>query len=209
MRRPAPADPAAVERRRIARHGLTLMALTETPACEFGRHAIDFDLPGVDGKHWTLADCRGERATLIMFICNHCPFVKAVQQRLVRDAGELLDYGVKSVAIMPNDTSDYPEDSFENMKRIAVQFHYPFPYLMDKTQEVARAYAAVCTPDFFGYNTGLELQFRGRLDATTPSRQALEGSPRELFEAMRQIAATGKGPANQTPSMGCSIKWRA
>jgi peroxiredoxin len=138
------------------------MALTETPACNFGAPAPDFELPGVDGRRWTLADCRGNRATLVMFICNHCPYVKAIRERLVRDAKELLEFGVKSVAIMPNDTAEYPEDSFANMQREAEQFGYPFPYLLDESQEVARAYGAVCTPDFFGYNSGLRLQFRAR-----------------------------------------------
>ena len=153
------------------------MALTETPVCNFGAPAFDFRLPGVDGKDWTLADCRGAKGTLIMFICNHCPYVQAIQQRLVRDTRELLDYGVKSVAIMSNDTKDYPEDSFANMKKIAKKFSYPFPYLLDETQEVARKYGAVCTPDFFGYNSDLKLQFRGRLDASRlePARYRAPG----------------------------------
>ncbi|MBI2969369.1 MAG: thioredoxin family protein [Gammaproteobacteria bacterium] len=184
------------------------MALTRTPVCNFGRRAIDFSLPGIDGGNWTLAECRGPKATLIMFICNHCPYVKAVRERLVTDTRELLGHGVNSVAIMPNDTAAYPEDSFENMKRIAAQFAYPFPYLYDESQQVARAYGAVCTPDFFGFNAGLELQFRGRIDATTPAGPAPPGAPRELFDAMRQIAETGRGPEQQIPSMGCSIKWR-
>ena len=184
------------------------MALTETPVCEFGAPAPDFELPGVDGRRWTLADCRGNRATLVMFICNHCPYVKAIREHLVRDTRELLELGVKSVAIMPNDTVDYPEDSFDNMKREAKQFDYPFPYLLDETQQISRAYGAVCTPDFFGYDAGLKLQFRGRLDATTPGRPAPKNGARELFEAMRGIAETGRGPAKQVPSMGCSIKWR-
>ncbi|RME34199.1 MAG: thioredoxin family protein [Gammaproteobacteria bacterium] len=184
------------------------MVLMHTPVCEFGTPAPDFALPGVDGRIWTLEDCRGEKGTLVMFICNHCPYVKAIQHKLVRDTRELLEYGVRSVAIMPNDTEAYPEDSFENMKRVAEQFGYPFPYLLDETQEVARAYGAVCTPDFFGYNADLRLQYRGRLDATTPGREAPPDAPRELFEAMVQISRTGKGPAEQIPSMGCSIKWR-
>lgn len=184
------------------------MALTETPACDFGAEAPDFELPGVDGRRWSLADCRGNRATLIMFICNHCPYVKAIRDRLIRDTRELLELGVKSIAIMPNDTVNYPEDSFENMKREASQFGFPFPYVLDETQEVARAYGAVCTPDFFGYDANLKLQFRGRLDATTPGRPAPKNAPRELFDAMRGIAETGRGPVKQVPSMGCSIKWR-
>ena len=184
------------------------MVLVNTPAGEIGSNAIDFDLPGADGKRWSLAECRGERATLIMFICNHCPYVKAIQARLVRDTGELLEHGVRSVAIMPNDTRAYPEDSLANMKAVAERLSYPFPYLYDETQETAKAYGAVCTPDFFGYNADLKLQFRGRLDATTPSHPAPEDAPRELFDAMCQIAETGVGPAKQINSMGCSIKWR-
>jgi hypothetical protein len=141
-----------------------------------------------------------------MFICNHCPYVKAVQPLLVRDTRELLDHGIGSVAIMPNDTSAYPEDSLENMKKVASELGYPFPYLIDESQETARAYGAVCTPDFFGYNRDLELQYRGRLDDTTPSHSS-PNPPRDLFEAMKQIAATGKGPEEQIASMGCSIKW--
>jgi peroxiredoxin len=183
------------------------MAVKETPVCDFGAPAHDFNLPGVDGKHWTLADCRGEKATLVMFICNHCPYVQAVRTRLVRDTRELLEYGVKSVAIMSNDTSEYPEDSFDNMKKIAQKFGYPFPFLLDETQEIARAYGAVCTPDFFGYNKDLKLQYRGRLDASRKD-PAPPGARRDLFEAMKLIAATGTGPADQVSSMGCAIKWR-
>lgn len=182
------------------------MVLTETPIGELGTPAIDFALRGIDGKIWTLQECRGENATLIMFICNHCPYVKAIQERLVRDTRELLDYGVKSAAIMPNDPEDYPEDSFENMQKVAERYGYPFPYLIDETQEVARAYGAVCTPDFFGYNADLQLQYRGRLDASR-RETAPSTARRELLEAMVQIARTGKGPKDQIPSMGCSIKW--
>jgi peroxiredoxin len=183
------------------------MALKETPICEFGLPAIDFDLPGVDGKRWTLQDCRSQRGLLVMFICNHCPYVKAIQTRLVRDCNVLLAEGIGCVAIMPNDTEAYREDSFENMKKIALQFDYPFPYLIDESQEIARAYGAVCTPDFFGYNRDLTLQYRGRLDSSGIKPEAND-TRRELVEAMLQIAETGLGPENQTPSMGCSIKWR-
>ncbi|HFD91723.1 MAG TPA: thioredoxin family protein [Gammaproteobacteria bacterium] len=183
------------------------MVSLETPVCEFGKPAVDFALPGVDGRIWTLADCRGGKGLLVMFICNHCPYVKAIRDRLVRDTRELLDYGIRSVAIMSNDPSEYPEDSFENMKRIAEEYRFPFPYLLDETQEVARAYGAVCTPDFFGYNSRLELQYRGRLDASR-KEAAPPDARRELFEAMKQIAETGEGPREQIPSMGCSIKWR-
>ncbi len=183
------------------------MVSLQTPVCEFGKPAVDFALPGVDGKIWTLEDCRGEKGTLVMFICNHCPYVKAIRDRLVRDTRELLDYGVSSVAIMSNDPSLYEEDSFENMKKVAEEYDFPFPYLFDETQEVAKAYGAVCTPDFFGYNANLELQYRGRLDASR-KEAAPPDARRELFEAMVQVARTGRGPEEQVPSMGCSIKWK-
>ncbi len=183
-----------------------MVSLT-TPVCEFGKPAVDFALPGVDGRIWTLEECRGEKGTLVMFICNHCPYVKAIRDRLVRDTRELLDYGVKSVAIMSNDPSLYEEDSFENMKKVAEEYDFPFPYLFDETQEVAKAYGAVCTPDFFGYNADLELQYRGRLDASR-KEAAPPDARRELFEAMKQVAETGRGPEEQVPSMGCSIKWK-
>ena len=182
------------------------MVLTETPVCDFGQAAVDFSLPGTDGKLWTLADCRGENGTLVMFICNHCPYVKAIQERLACDTRKLLDAGVKSVAIMSNDTNDYPEDSFENMQRIAEQYQYPFPYLLDESQAVAKAYDAACTPDFFGFNFELELQYRGRLDESRTS--AVAGARRDLFEAMTEIARSGTGPTDQIASIGCSIKWR-
>lgn len=183
------------------------MAL-ETPVCDFGQPAIDFSLPGTDGKIWTLDDCRGENGLLIMFICNHCPYVQAVIDRLVRDTNELKQYGINSVAIMANDVEEYPEDSFDNMKKVAKQQGFSFPYLYDESQQIAQAYGAVCTPDFFGYNKDLELQYRGRLDASR--KQAADPEVRrDLFEAMKQVADTGHGPENQIPSMGCSIKWRA
>lgn len=182
------------------------MALMQTPVCDFGAPAPDFSLRGIDGNTWSLAECRGERATLVMFICNHCPYVQAIQERLVRDTRALLDQGVKSVAIMPNDPSDYPEDSFENMQRVAARLGYPFPYLIDDTQSVARAYGAICTPDFFGYDADLGLQYRGRLDESG-RHPAPPKARRELYEAMAGIAHTGQGPRTQVPSMGCSIKW--
>ncbi|MCB1734454.1 MAG: thioredoxin family protein [Gammaproteobacteria bacterium] len=182
------------------------MVSLETPVCEFGLAAPDFDLPGVDGRRWTQADCRGENGLLVMFICNHCPYVKAVIDRIVRDAVALREYGIGCVAIMSNDPTDYPEDSFENMARIAAQMNFPFPYLLDETQAVAKAYGAVCTPDFFGYNADLGLQYRGRLDASR-KESAPPDVRRDLFEAMVGVARTGKGPAAQIPSMGCSIKW--
>jgi len=184
-----------------------MVSLT-TPVCDFGKPAINFSLPGVDGKTWTLEQCRGEQGLLVMFICNHCPYVKAVRQRIVRDTNELLEYGVNSVAIMSNDPSEYPEDSFINMQRIAREFEFSFPYLWDETQEIAKAYGAVCTPDFFGYNAELQLQYRGRLDESRKDT-APDSVRRDLFEAMRQVATTGQGPRQQIPSMGCSIKWKA
>jgi hypothetical protein len=141
-----------------------------------------------------------------MFICNHCPYVKAVRERLVRDCADLAGHGIGSVAIMSNDPADYPEDSFENMRKIAAQYRYPFPYVIDETQDVARAYGAVCTPDFFGYNAALALQYRGRIDAS--GREVARKPRRELFDAMVQIARTGNGPAEQIASIGCSIKWK-
>jgi peroxiredoxin len=183
------------------------MVSLETPVCNFGWNAVDFDLLGVDGHRYRLQDVRGDRGLLIMFICNHCPYVKAIRERIVRDCAELTPYGIASVAIMSNDPADYPEDSYENMKAIAKQYCYPFPYLWDETQEVAKAYGAVCTPDFFGFNHCLELQYRGRLDASR--REAVANVKRDLFDAMVQIAQTGAGPREQIPSMGCSIKWNS
>ncbi len=184
------------------------MASLETPVCDFGCPAPDFSLPGVDGEIWTRDDCKGERGLLVMFICNHCPYVQAVRHRIVRDASELAALGIGSVAIMSNDPKDYPEDSFENMQRVAAEFRFPFPYLLDEIQTVARAYGAVCTPDFFGYNADLALQYRGRLDASR-KETAPADVRRDLFEAMKQVATTGIGPTEQIPSMGCSIKWHA
>lgn len=180
----------------------------ETPICNFGWKAPPFTLPGVDGKTYSLDDLRGENGTLVMFICNHCPYVKAVIDRVVRDAKELEAYGINTVAISSNDAIHYPDDSFDNMKRFAKEHGFPFPYLYDESQEVARAYDAVCTPDFFGFNNRLELQYRGRLDASRKEAGPADAR-RELFEAMREVANTGQGPRQQTPSMGCAIKWRA
>ena len=182
------------------------MVRTETPVCDFGVPAIDFSLPGVDGKTWTLAECAGEKGLLVMFICNHCPYVQSIRDRIVRDTRELKALGVNTVAIMSNDPTDYEEDSFENMQKVAREFDFTFPYLIDETQEIAKNYGAVCTPDFFGYSADLQLQYRGRLDESR--KEAVEGAKRDLFEAMKQVAETGKGPEDQIPSMGCSIKWK-
>jgi peroxiredoxin len=180
----------------------------ETPICNFGWKAPSFALPGVDGKTYSLADVRGKNGTLVMFICNHCPYVKAVIDRIVRDAKELQAYGINTVAISSNDVTHYSEDSFDNMKRFAQAHRFTFPYLYDESQDVARAYDAVCTPDFFGFNDMLELQYRGRLDASR-KEAGPANARRELFEAMRGVAETGKGPRKQTASIGCSIKWKA
>jgi peroxiredoxin len=176
------------------------------PTLDLGAHAPDFDLPATDGRRYARDQLAGPGGLLVMFICNHCPYVKAVIDKIVRDAAELKRHGVGAVAISSNDPTDYPEDSFENMKALATRLSFPFPYLRDETQEVAKAYGAVCTPDFFGYNGKLELQYRGRLDDS--GRSPKPDAPRELFEAMVQVARTGKGPEKQTPSIGCSIKWR-
>ena len=182
------------------------MVSLETPVCDFGLPAPDFALPGVDGRTWTRDDCKGPNGLLVMFICNHCPYVQSIRERIVRDARELKALGVNTVAIMANDPTDYPEDSFENMQAVSREFDFSFPYLLDETQEIAQAYGAVCTPDFFGYNADLQLQYRGRLDESR--KEAVEGARRDLFEAMKQVAETGQGPAEQIPSMGCSIKWK-
>ncbi|MFN4148081.1 MAG: thioredoxin family protein [Rhodocyclaceae bacterium] len=184
------------------------MVSTPTPVCDFGWKAVDFDLPGVDGRRYDLASVRGPNGLLVMFICNHCPYVKAVLDRIIRDTKELKEYGIGAIAIMSNDPTDYPEDSWDNMVRIAREKQFPFPYVLDETQEVAKAYGAVCTPDFFGFNANLELQYRGRLDESR-KETAPEGVRRDLFEAMKQIAQTGQGPREQIPSIGCSIKWKS
>jgi peroxiredoxin len=182
------------------------MALAKTGICDFGWKARDFKLKGVDGKIYTLADVRGRKGTLLVFICNHCPYVKASIDRIVAEAQALSEIGIGTIAIMPNDTATYREDSFDNMKAFAVKHGFTFPYVIDETQEVARAYDAQCTPDFFGFNAQDELRYRGRLDAARI--QPVANSRRDLFEAMKQIAETGHGPEGQMPSMGCSIKWK-
>jgi peroxiredoxin len=176
------------------------------PVCEFGLKAPDFRLKGTDGAMHGLADLKGPKGIVIVFICNHCPYVQAILDNLVRDARELTTLGVTTVAICSNDANAYPEDGFEKMAELASQKGFPFPYLHDPSQDVARAYGAICTPDFFGYNADLELQYRGRLDES--GKAAKPGSKRELVLAMREVALTGHGPKDQTPSVGCSIKWR-
>jgi peroxiredoxin len=182
------------------------MVSTPTPVCDFGWQAVDFNLPGVDGQHHTLASAAGPNGLLLMFICNHCPYVKAVLDRIVRDTVELKTLGIGSIAIMSNDPGEYPEDSWDNMVQLARDQQFPFPYVLDETQAVARAYGAVCTPDFFGFNAKRELQYRGRLDESR-KETAPAGVRRDLFEAMKQVAQTGQGPREQIPSIGCSIKW--
>lgn len=182
------------------------MVSLNPPPCSTDWPAPAFDLPGTDGRRYTLANTRGPNGLLVAFICNHCPYVQAVLDRLIRDCRELTALGIGCVAISSNDTVAYPEDNFENMQRLAKDKALPFPYLFDQDQSIARAYDAVCTPDFFGFNAELRLQYRGRLDASR-KESAPADARRELFEAMRQVARTGKGPAEQIASIGCSIKW--
>ena len=177
------------------------------PICDFGWKAVDFSLLGTDGKTYCLADVTGPKGTLIIFMCNHCPYVRAIAERLAAEAKALEALGIGIVGINSNDSTNYPEDSYENMKAFAAEHGFTFPYLVDPTQEVAKAYDAVCTPDFFGFNADLELQYRGRLDESRTT--AVPDARRELYEAMKLVAETGKGPAEQISSMGCSIKWKA
>ena len=182
------------------------MVATPSSVCNFGWKAVDFDLAGVDGKRHSLASARGPNGLLVMFICNHCPYVKAVLERIVRDAKDLAAQGVGSIAIMSNDPAEYREDSFDNMKLVAREHAFAFPYVLDETQAIAKAYGAQCTPDFFGFNAKLELQYRGRLDESRTS--AVPNARRDLYEAMTGVARSGHGPQDQIPSIGCSIKWR-
>jgi peroxiredoxin len=179
----------------------------ETPICNFGWKAPDFTLKSTDGHRVSFADIAGKNGTLVMFICNHCPYVKSVLGMIIHEAQLLQEFGVGVVAINANDPLDYAEDSFENMQIIADRNRFPFPYLLDETQEIAKAYGAVCTPDFFGFDAQGGLQYRGRLDGSR-KQAGLPGQRRELFEAMKQVAETGHGPAEQIPSIGCSIKWK-
>lgn len=178
------------------------------PVCDFGWKAPAFQLPDTAGKLWSLDDIRGPKGTLVMFICNHCPYVLAILDRLQRDAEALMDLGLGVAAICANDAETYPADSFENMGRMAAERSFRFPYLHDESQAVAKAYDAVCTPDFFGFDAQDGLQYRGRLDASGRN-PAPADAKRELFEAMRQVAQTGQGPREQVASMGCSIKWKS
>jgi len=182
------------------------MALTKTPICNFGEKAKDFNLLSTENKKISLNDIRGEKGTLIMFICNHCPYVKAVIEDIVKDTKYFEILGIKSVGIMSNDVKNYPDDSFENMISFSKINNFNFPYLLDNTQEVAKEYGAVCTPDFFGYNNNLELQYRGRIRELKNLKPVKDGDS-ELKIAMKQVAETGKGPKDQIPSMGCNIKW--
>ena len=182
------------------------MALTKTPICDFGKKAENFKLKSTDNKVVSLEDIKGENGTLVMFICNHCPYVKAVIENIVQDCKTLETMGVKSVAISSNDVKNYPEDSFENMIKFSKDNNFYFPYLFDETQEVAKKYGAVCTPDFFGYNKNLELQYRGRIRELKDLKPVGNGDS-DLYKAMKQIAETGNGPKEQIPSMGCNIKW--
>ena len=179
----------------------------QTPICDFGQKAHDFKLKSTEGKILSLADVKGEKGTLIMFICNHCPYVKTIIKDIVEDCNEFKKIGINSIAISSNDTVNYPEDSFENMIEFAKKNKFNFPYLIDETQEIAKAYDAVCTPDFFGYNKNLELQYRGRSRELKKLMPVRNGKS-DLFKAMVQIAETNNGPKAQTPSAGCSIKWK-
>lgn len=183
------------------------MAASGPEICDFGWKAPDFSLPGVDGGMHGPATARGDRGLLVMFICNHCPYVRSIIDRIVRDTADLAELGIGSIAVMSNDTESYPADSFDRMKIFSRENEFGFPYVIDETQAVARSYDAVCTPEFYGFNADLELQYRGRLDES--GRAAVPGARRDLFEAMRLIAETRGGPDRQIASIGCSIKWRA
>jgi peroxiredoxin len=178
------------------------------PVCDFGLKAPDFTLPGTDGRIWNRDTVAGPRGLLVMFICNHCPYVQAVIDRIIRDARDLKSLGIGVAAISSNDSLAYPADGFDRMTDLAERMALPFPYLFDESQDIARAYDAACTPDFFGYNAAQELQYRGRLDSSGRQPGPADAR-RELYEAMRQVALTGKGPADQVASVGCSIKWKS
>jgi len=183
-----------------------IMPPLKTPICDFGTNAKDFQLNSTIDKLVSLNDMRGENGTLIMFICNHCPYVKAVIKDVVEDCKNLEKIGINAIAISSNDAANYPEDSFENMIEFSKEHNFTFPYLFDETQNVAKSYNAVCTPDFFGYNGNLELQYRGRI-RELKDLKPIRVDESDLFKAMKQISETGKGPKKQIPSLGCSIKW--
>ena len=182
------------------------MVLTKTPICNFGEKPHSFELKDVSEKTHNFKDLVGEKGTLIMFICNHCPYVKAVIKDIVHDADKLKNLNINTIAVMSNDTKNYPDDSFENMIKFSKINKFNFPYLFDETQEIAKKYGAVCTPDFFGYNDNLELQYRGRIRELKDLKPVSTGES-DLFNAMKMIAETGRGPQKQIPSMGCNIKW--
>ena len=181
------------------------MASIHPPVCDFGWQAPHFSLPNIDGKMVSLHAAKGKNGLLVMFICNHCPYVKAILPRLIADVRELKMLGVNTVAIMSNDPTDYPEDSLENMQKIAIELDFPFPYLLDASQQIAKNYGAVCTPDFFGFNNKFELQYRGRFDESR--KETALNSTRDLFLAMKLVLDAGQGPKEQIASIGCSIKW--
>jgi peroxiredoxin len=183
------------------------MAKPTASPVALGWPAAFFDLPGIDGRRHTLDTARGPKGLLVMFLANHCPYVRAVARKIARDTEALAPLGIGSIAIMSNDATRYPEDSFDNMKQFAAEHDFRFPYVVDESQDVARAYDAICTPEFFGFDADLTLAYRGRLDAS--GRSPDPDAHRELFEAMSQVARTGRAPVDQTPAIGCSIKWRA
>jgi peroxiredoxin len=182
------------------------MASINPPVCDFGWQAPDFALPNVDGTRVSRDAIMGSNGLLVMFICNHCPYVKAILPRLIADVCELQTLGINTVAVMSNDPADYPEDSLENMQKLAREMAFPFPYLLDETQQIAKDYGAVCTPDFFGFNHQGQLQYRGRFDESR--KETAPNSTRDLFYAMKQVAETGQGPKEQISSIGCSMKWK-
>ena len=184
------------------------MVSLNTPLCDFGWKAMPFTLLGVDDKSWTLDKAKGENGLLIMFICNHCPYVKAILPRLIQDLSELKKYGVNSIAISSNDVVNYPQDSFEEMKKLSVLHKFTFPYIFDESQSVAKSYNAICTPDFFGFNRELELQYRGRFDSTGRVDEPPKDNQKDLYKAMKLISDTQKGPKTQFSSIGCSLKWK-
>ena len=183
------------------------MVEMSTPLCDFGKKAENFKLKGTDSKMWSLEDCMGEKGLLVMFICNHCPYVQALLDKLVVETDVLMTKGIGCVAINPNDYISFPEDSFENMIKVSKKFGFGFPYLIDESQEIAKTYNSICTPDFFGFNEDLELQYRGRFD-DRGAKQITNPNQSDLFKAMFMIARTGIGPVEQLSSVGCSIKWR-